>query len=141
MSSRVSGNVRGLHGLRSKLKRIPVQAALNTARAAAPAITRQAGSSYDSGQTVYGAARPKGVRGNALTLVSSGLTRKLLRFVSDGTTTIRASLGMRYVKYLIGKYAILPGGPRAALPLPWRRRINQIALDECGEATWKELQL
>lgn len=139
MSTRVSGNVKGLHGLRAKLQAVPATAALATARQAAPALTTLAGGSYDAGQTVYGSSRPKGKRGQRLSLVASGTTRRLIKFVSDGTTTIRAALAEKYMRYLVGKYGILPSGARAALPRSWQQRIDGIATRECGEAAWKEL--
>jgi len=138
VSTRVRGNVRGLQGLRARLKAIPATAALETARQGAPAITGEAGGAYDAGLTVYGSARPQGRRG-FLTLVRSGATRSMMRFVSDGTTTIRASLGTRYAKYLIGKYQILPSGGGAALPASWKQRLSDISMRICGEAVGEGL--
>ena len=135
MSTRVRGpstGGRNLRGFNKRIKRESEVAAIEVAKLVAVEITRQAVASYDSGRTVYGDARKKGVYGNALTLVATGDTRRDLRFVSDGTTTIRASLPEKYVKYLIGKYKILPIG-NAAMPEQWWRAIDVIAervLDE-----------
>lgn len=102
--------------------------AQRVAARAAGAITSLAQASFASGETVYGDARPEGKRG-ALTLVRSGFTRDSLRFASDGGTKIRAVLGQPYVKYLIGKYVILPIG-NAALPFAWSSRLRVLVREE-----------
>jgi hypothetical protein len=95
------------------------------AKRAASVITSYSQASYDGGTTVYGDARPTGKHGNLLSLVYSGDTRSMIRFVSDGGSKIRASLGKDYMKYLIGKYRILPIG-NAQLPFKWLGAIRLI---------------
>lgn len=121
----LKGNTRNLRLLNRQLAAMPKVLAQKVAAQAAGEITALAQASYDGGRTVYGDPRPAGVKGNALSLVESGFTRGALRFVSDGGTKIRASLGRRYAKYLIGKYVILPIG-NAALPFAWLSRLRTI---------------
>lgn len=119
--------------LNRRLTTITTEKAAIVARRCAAEITERAQASYDSGQTVYGDARPTGVNGDALTLVRTGDTRNLIRFTSDGGTKIRCSLGgLKYAKYLIGKYKILPIG-NAALPWRWIEIIQRIWFEEVKE--------
>lgn len=87
-------------------------------------ITARARASFAAGQTVYGDARPTGVAGNKLSLVKSGLAQGSLQFTAVGSV-VRAVLSASYVKYLIGKYKILPIG-NAALPFQWLIDIRKI---------------
>jgi len=105
-----------LSGLSAKLKDIPRTAAIGVARIAAGKLSSAVLASFDAGQTAYDSARPLGSSGNKLTLVQTGRVRGLLRFLSDGTTKIRANIGVPYMRYLI-RYGILPVGP---LPIKWR---------------------
>lgn len=117
--------------LRRTLRDLPVLAAQRVAAAVAPRLTALAAASYDGGLTVYGDARPVGVQGNALDLVQSGSTRGHVRFVAVGTR-VRAALGTRYAKYLIGKYRILPmGRPPAA----WTTEIDRTVARELAAIT------
>jgi hypothetical protein len=107
-----------------QLAGLKTEVAQKAAAEIADEITRQARASFDGGQTVYGDARPTGVHG-PLSLVKTGTTRDSLRFSSDGGTKVRAVLGNPYMKYLIGKYVILPIG-NAALPFSWLTAIRSI---------------
>ena len=122
--SGVKGNIGSLRAFRKKLLTVSRVAAIKIAKKAAPAVTGEATGSYDSGQTVHGDPRPLGVEGNALSLVLSGTTRGAMKFVSDGGTKIRAVLGTKYAKFLIGKYGILPTG---ALPTSWQKRLAKVS--------------
>lgn len=128
----IRGNSRNLRRVSQELRRMPVTVARRVAARAAPAISSLAHASYDGGTNVYGDPRPAGKHG-PLSLVRTGWTRDNLRFVSDGGTKIRASLGRRYVRYLIGKYVILPIG-KAALPVAWFSRIRTIVGQEASAA-------
>lgn len=121
----LKGDTRTLRNLNKRLTQMPKMLAQQVAREAAQEITALAQASYDSGQTVYGDARPRGVHGNELSLVETGFTRAALRFVSDGGTKIRAALGRPYARFLIGKYRILPIG-NAALPFAWAARLKAL---------------
>lgn len=124
--SRLIGNPGTLKALDRLLREMPRVLAHRVAEAVAPKITALAQASFDAGQTVYGEARPLGVRGNRLTLVASGTTRGALRFVATGRI-VRCVLGPRYAKYLVGKYKILPPGDLAALPPAWDQTIGDTA--------------
>lgn len=89
-------------------------------------LTQFTRTAFESGRNVYGDARPKGSAGNDLTLVQSGATKAALRFVASGTV-IRAQLGPRYARYLVGKYKILPIGDRTGMPIAWVRALNELA--------------
>lgn len=123
------GNPKRLNQIAANMRSLGTRLAQDVAAKAAPAITGMAGSSYDSGQTVFGDPRPRGVHGNELSLVESGRTRGYLRFVAIGTI-VRVALGTRWAKFLVGKYRILP---TAAAPFAWRKRIEEIAHTEIGK--------
>ncbi len=122
------GSVRGggrpqvFGDLKKALRAMPLSVAAETAGRAAPAISRLAQSAFDSGQTVYGDARPTGVDGGKLSLQKSGKSRASTYFKSAGTV-VRCVLGTPYYKYLIGKYRILPMG---ALPASWSRKLTEV---------------
>lgn len=124
------GNPAKLRDLATSLKRLPVRLAQDVAAKVPPEVTGRAQASYASGATVYGEARPLGVNGNALSLVKSGATQGQVRFVAIGTL-VRARLGTRYAKFLIGKYSILPNGP---MPAGWSKAIGEIARSEIARA-------
>lgn len=124
--SGLRGNVENLRRLRSKLRKLPKVIAQNVASAVAPTITTKARGAYQGGQTVYGDPRPLGVDGNALTLHKTGRTLGALSFIAIGTI-VRARLGTRYARYLIGKYRILPMG---RLPISWSRAIADAVRSE-----------
>jgi hypothetical protein len=131
-------NTKTLRKLAKSLRDKPVVAQQNIASRVAPVITAMAGSSYDGGQTVYGDARPTGVNGNALDLVVTGKTRSTVVFKAIGTI-VRAVLGTKYARYLIGKYRILPIG-NAAMPFSWQSRIRTIANEELSKHYADEIQ-
>lgn len=115
------GNPATLKQLRSNLLALPKTLAADVARRAAPGVTGLAQGAYDSRQTVYGDARPRGADGGDLDLVQTGTTRAQMRFVATGTQ-IRCVLGPKYAKYLVGKYGVLP---ISALPTAWRQKIGE----------------
>lgn len=138
---RKSGNLAGFNNLRKRLLEIPRAAAIDVARLGAGALTVDATSAYDSGQTIYGSARPGGVD-----LVATGNVRNHMMAVSDGGTRIRFPMAPDttkrvkskgpYMKYLIGKYSILPAGARAALPGSFRNSLNRIAAAVLRRVSW-----
>lgn len=124
------GNPRKLRDLRRSLREIPVVTAQRVAARVAPELTALAGEAYDSGRTVYGDPRRESVEGGALDLVESGKTRERVAFAATGTQ-VRAVLGTRYARFLIGKYRILP---IRNLPAEWSHRIGGAARDEIAKA-------
>jgi hypothetical protein len=119
-----------LRQLGRKLAELPTTVRAEVARQAAPIVTELAQSAFDGGQTVYGDARPTGVDGNALSLVASGSVRRSLNFVANGTQ-LRCTLGPKHMKFLIGKYKILPNN---AIPLRWRRALDEITTRQAARA-------
>lgn len=95
---------------------------------AATTISAMALASFNSRQTVYGDARPEGKHG-PLSLFDTGKARDSLVFTADGGSKIRAVLAAEYVRFLIGKYRILPIG-NAAIPYKWTEAINRIGAEE-----------
>jgi hypothetical protein len=108
--------------MKASLRALPRSVAHQVAQRGAPKLTALTREAFDGNRNVYGDARPAGVDGQPLTLVKSGATRAALKFTANGTI-IRAVLGTRYAKYLIGKYGILPNG---ALPVKWSRALAEI---------------
>jgi hypothetical protein len=115
-SLKVSGNST-LGKLKANLRALPVSIAHEVAASAAPGLTQRTRGAFNSGQTVYGEARPAGVNGEPLSLEQTGATKKTLQFVANGRI-VRCVLGTPYAKYLIGKYKVLPNG---AMPAEWSR--------------------
>ena len=128
--SRMKGPpVQNLRNFTKRLQQVPRVAAIEMAKRAAPIISGYAQATFDAGQDVYGAARRLGVHGNALSLKKKNdAARASLLFTSDGGTKIRAVLARAYVKFLIGKYKILPIG-NAALPMRWQLALNTLAAE------------
>lgn len=126
----LKGNVSDLRNLRKRIANTPVHVAHDVAKRAAPALTRATRTAFSSGKTVYGSARPVGVEGQKLTLHKSGKALRSLRFDSAGTI-IRSIVAVPYVRYLIGKYKVLPVGK---LPLGWQRTIGQLVSDTKRQA-------
>ena len=114
----------GIQKLKDNLKAAPASIATAVASQAAPVITTFADAAYDSGRTVYGDARKLSVDGRTLKLYRKGKARADLRFVSIGTD-MRCYFKQPYVKYLIGKYTILPSGNQA-MPMAWRENLDTI---------------
>lgn len=117
--------------VQKRVRSLGVVAAQRVAQEAAPAITRDALASFDSGRTATGGPRPSGVRG-PVSLVRTGRTRATVRFVANGTV-MRAVLGTRYARYLIGRFGILPSG---AIPTAWKATIGEI-VKRTLDASWK----
>jgi hypothetical protein len=109
--------------LRRRLNELPRTVAASVAGRAAPALTDMTRGAFDAGRDVYGQARPKSeTTGEALTLKRSGAAERTLKFAAVGTI-VRCVLGVPYLKYLIGKYRVLPNGP---IPQAWRGRLGEI---------------
>ncbi len=122
--SGVRGSTSTLRKLSKTLRSISAVAAVKIAKKAAPPLTGEFAGDFDAGLTAHGDPRPLGVEGNALSLVQSGDTRRDIKFTSDGGTKIRAVLGTKYAKYLIGKYGILPSG---TLPTEWQKLLAKVS--------------
>lgn len=109
----------------SRLKRavsdLPLTLGAAVAKDAAAVLTADLRSSFDGGKTAYDTPRPLSTDGKKLYLRVTGATRNTLAFVSVGSI-LRAQLGTRYARYLIGKYAVLP----TSLPSGWRARLDAI---------------
>lgn len=121
----LKGDLRTLGALKRALKKLPITASARIASAAAPEVSELARSAYDGGQTVYGLQRPRGVDGDALSLVRTGASRAAAQFTAEGTR-MRTRVLPRYTKYLISAYQVLPPG-RAPLPTAWQARLREIA--------------
>ena len=116
------GDLARIGDLKQRLATLPKTIAVDVAQRAAPAMTGLTKQAFDSGQNVYGDARPEGVGGRALTLRRTGTVARELRFVAIGTI-VRCVLGPRYAKYLIGKYGVLPNG---VMPAEWSARLREL---------------
>lgn len=127
------GDFRDMAVLKKSLRSLPITVSHEAARRIAPPITTDMRSDYRGGTDIHGAPRPLGVDGEPLTLKKSGAVQDHLHFVSDGSR-LRIHLGPPYMKYLAGKYRIMPNG-RSPLPLSWKERMQEEtaqALDDYG---------
>jgi hypothetical protein len=120
----VSAPIGNLKKLAKAMREVPKVLAQRVAGKVAPDLTAKARASFAAGENVYGDARPAGVNGSPLTLERTGATKASIRFVSVGTI-VRASLGTKYARYLVGKYKILPasGSP---MPAKWATDTGRI---------------
>lgn len=114
--------------IRRELQALPIKVAERVAARGALDLSVKARSQYDSGQTVWDTPRPLGVDGRQLSLHGTGDTRDSLIFGYFGTV-IRAVLGTKYARYLVGKYGVLPPG-NVAMPLAWRLKLDAIVGEE-----------
>lgn len=113
--------ITSMNRLKRAIKDLPLRIRSAVAKDAAEVMNMELRSDFASGRTVYDTPRPLSVQGKPLTLVKTGKTREALSFVVIGTI-LRAQLGMKYARYLVGKYAILP----MSLPAAWRAKLQQI---------------
>jgi hypothetical protein len=119
----LSGDIGRISDLKKKIQELPTTIAVDVAARAAPEMTTLTREAFAAGQTVYGEARPLGVDGKPLTLKKTGAVEKDLEFKSDGGTKIRAVIGEKYAKYLIGKYKILP---IVHIPAKWSKALQDL---------------
>jgi hypothetical protein len=112
--------LRSLEGSRGR------EVAVLAAREIAPAVSSLARSEFDGGSDVYGSARRLGKHGNKLSLRKSGAAYDSLTFAAFGTR-IRSQLAADHVKYIIGKYVILPRG-NERMPDSWLSAIARIMI-------------
>ena len=110
-----------INRLKGALRDLPLRIRSAVAKDAAEILTRELRADYAAGLTVFDEPRPLSVKGQKLTLVKSGRTYSDVYFTAVGTI-LRASLGTKYAKYLIGKYRILP----QKLPVKWSAQLEQI---------------
>lgn len=111
MATRV--DVAGIQQLERRLSRVREELRVRVAAGVAREYTRLMRQAYDAGQQVDGSPRPLGVRGNRLTLVRTGETRRGLRYTSNqGRVTVRLAGAAPYLL----KYGILP---LRSLPRNW----------------------
>jgi hypothetical protein len=117
------GGNSALAQLKDAIRGAPLTIAHEVARQASPMLTGETRAAFASGAGVYGDPRPMSkMTGAPLTLVKTGLTRDLLRFATAGTI-VRCVLAKNYMRYLIGKYTVLPNG---AMPVTWKRKLDGI---------------
>lgn len=119
--SNLSGGITTIARLRKAISDLPVRIRQAVATEAAEALNAEVREDYARGLTVYDEPRPAGVKGQKLSLVKSGTTKRETGFAAKGTI-VRAELATRYAKYLIGKYRILP----QKLPPAWQKKLEQI---------------
>lgn len=116
---KIKGN-QTLAGLKKRLRELPVSVAHSVAQQAAPALTVLTRTAFDSNVNVYGDKRPIGADGWDLALEVTGAAKRALQFTASGTI-VRSTIGPPYLRYLIGKYKVLPNGP---LPVGWKRTLD-----------------
>lgn len=117
----MASGINSLNRLRASIKALPLRIRSAVAKDAEAVLTSAVRDAFDAGETVYDTPRPSGKAGQRLTLVRTGATRSDLGFVAIGTI-VRAVLGRKYQRYLVGKYQILP----QRLPAEWSKKLGQI---------------
>ena len=110
-----------MNRLKGAIRDLPIRIRSAVAKDAAEVLNMELRADFAEGRTVYDTPRPLSVDGKPLTLVKTGRTRDALSFVVIGTI-LRAQLGAKYARYLIGKYKILP----MSLPAAWRGKLERI---------------
>lgn len=115
----LKGDVSKLQRLQDVLREVPRAIAADVAKRGAPELTNDLQGNYDGGRSAYGDPNPAGVDGQPLTLRKSGATDAVLRFVATDTTVSTPGFPP-YLKFLIGKYRVLPNG-KQAIPETWRK--------------------
>lgn len=131
----VAGPVLNVQRLQKALRQSPASVAVAAAAKAAPYMTTETRTALHSGRTVYDETRPASVDGGALSLRRTGAMWDALAFAADGrllrTREFPLAAGharpTQYVKYLIGRYRILPNGP---LPLAWQTHLRGLLAAE-----------
>ena len=118
------GGISSMNRLRSAIADMPVRVRSAVAKDAAELLSAEVRKDFAAGVTVYDTPRPLGVAGNALSLTQSGRTRSELAFVAIGTI-VRAQLGSKYARFLIGKYKVLP----MSLPTAWAEKLGKLVAE------------
>lgn len=117
----MSRGIRSLAALRSSIAALPIRIRSAVAKDAAETLSTEMRADYASSRTVYDTPRPLGVDGKRLSLVKTGRTFGELAFVAVGTV-VRAQLGSKYARFLVGKYQIMP----QRLPAAWAAKLAKI---------------
>lgn len=120
----MSRGIASVAAFRAAVRELPLRLRAAVAKDGEGILTRKVREDFDGGRTAYGLARPLSTEGKALDLMRTGAARASLAFTAVGTI-LRASLGPRYSKYLVGKYAVLP----QSLPVAWRVELEQLVAD------------
>lgn len=108
--SGLKGNPAKLKGLMRHVKGLGTVAAQRVAAKVAPQLTALARADFNAQTNPYGDPWGPKVDGSRPTLVKSGATRASLGYVATGTI-LRAALGTRWAKYLLGHgWKLLPSG-------------------------------
>jgi hypothetical protein len=119
-----------LSDLKRKLADLPISMAHQVAREATTELTRLTKAAFFSYRNVYGESRENrypSATGKPLTLIREGKTRDTLAFTVSGTI-VRCVMAEEYMRYLIGKYGVLPNGH---MPDSWARSLSLI-VDRVG---------
>jgi hypothetical protein len=120
----LKGDLSKLARLRDVIREVPRAIAEDVAKRGAPALTGELQGNYDSRRSAYGNPNPDGVDGKQLTLRKTGATDAALTFTAAGTT-IKTPGFPRYMRFLIGKYRVLPNGNQA-IPEAWRALLAEL---------------
>lgn len=117
--SALKGDLSKLQRLRDVVREVPRAIAADVAKRGAPVLSADLQGNYEAQRSAYGAPNPDGVDGRQLTLHETGATAAALRFVAAGTS-IQTPGFPPYLRFLIGKYRVLPNGNQA-IPETWRK--------------------
>lgn len=129
----ISTYVTSMSKLRRAIRELPTQIRSAVARDAVGWLTNETASAFNSGLTVYDYARPGSVDrrhpGAPLSLVGPAKSGRHvfqdLAWVRIGTI-LRAQLGQRHARFLVGKYKILPNN---VIPANWQEHLEELLYD------------
>lgn len=99
--------MKSLEKFAQSLRELPRVIAVEVAKAAAPAITEKAASTFAAGEDAYGVSWVDKKDGEPATLVDTGALRSGLRYIAVGEK-LRCQLGVSYAKYQIGRRPVFP---------------------------------
>lgn len=120
--------ISSMNRLRAAIADMPLRIRSAVAKEAAEVLTAEVRKDFAAKVTVYDTPRPLSVGGQSLSLVKTGRTRAELAFVAVGTI-VRAQLGSKYAKYLVGKYKVLP----MSLPASWAALLEKVVAEYAAD--------
>lgn len=117
------GDVNKIRAIEKAFLRFPKVAARILTKRVASKITALGRATFNAGQNAYGDEWEPLADGSPATLVRSGALAKGVEYVANGRL-LRARLGPRYAKYVIGKRPIFPQ-KKAKLPPSYNAAIRE----------------
>lgn len=109
MSAGLRGDLSRIRALERSIRELPRVVGAKVAAAAADQITAMNRATFAAGRNAYGDPWLPGTDGQPVDLKETGALAASIAYRSAGTR-LRAHLGPRYAKYVVGKRPVLPTG-------------------------------